>query len=220
VTPGGRRLQGDERGQALVEFALVLPMLVLLLLGVVFCGGLVLSQQSLAVSARHVARTVALEATRKGLEDPRGRGGQADEAVARRALAQVAPGAKAALGGVSWGAIGASGRGMTGALVKQGTISLGPALGNARCGVGVALYGVTVKRDLSRDMAPVGRAAAGLTPGGGLTNMLAPSLSATAVMPAELPIRGRGGGGVPGLLELNPWIGKVVQRPYRARSFD
>jgi hypothetical protein len=216
----GAQLQQDEGGQALVEFALVLPMLVLLLLGVVYCGGLVLAQQSLAVSARHVARTVALEATRQGLEDARGRGGQPDEAVARRALAQVAPRGGASLAGVSWGALGASGRGMAGALVKRGTLPLGPSLGNARCGIGVALYGATVKRDLSRDLSPLGRVAARLTPGGGLANMLAPSLSATAVMPGELPIRGRAAGGVPGVLDLNPWIGKVVQRPYRARSFE
>ncbi|MEB3328115.1 MAG: TadE/TadG family type IV pilus assembly protein [Candidatus Sericytochromatia bacterium] len=220
MRPLPARLQDEERGQALVEFSLVLPMLVVLLLGVAYCGGLVLAQQSLAVSARHVARSMALEATRQGLEDPRGRGGQPDEAVARRALNQAAPRGGAALAGVRWGALGASGRGMAGALVKRGTLPLGPALGNARCGIGVALYGATVKRDLSRDLSPLGRVAARLAPGGGLAGRLAPSLSATAVMPGELPIRGRVRGGVPGVLDLNPWIGKVVQRPYRPRSFE
>lgn len=210
----------EEDGQALAEFALMLPALVLLLVGVVFCGGLVTAQQGLAVSARHVARTVALEATRKGLQDLRGRGGQADEAVARRALAECSPRGGASVAGVSWGSLGASGRGMAGAWVKQGTLALGPALGNARCGIGVALYGVTVKRDLSQDLSPIGRIAARLAPGGGLSNLLAPSLTSSAVMPAELPIRGRLGGGVPGVLDLNPWIAKVVSRPYRKRGFE
>lgn len=209
----------QDDGQALVEFVLVLPLLILLLLGVVYCGGLVVSLQNTAVAARHVARSVALDATLKGLKDVRGRGGRADEAVGRRALAESLPVGAVSVTGINWRRTGASGRGMAGVLVKKGTVTLGPVAGSAPCGIGVALYGATVKRDLTRDMTPLGRLAARLVPGGGLGNMLMPSLSASALMPAELPIRGRGGA-VLGVLDLNPWIAKVVSRPYKPRSFE
>ena len=209
----------NEDGQALVEFVLVLPLLILLLLGVVYCGGLVASLQNTAVAARHVARSVALDATLKGLKDPRGRGGQADEAVGRRALAESLPSGAVSVAGINWGRTGAAGRGMAGALVKKGTVNLGPVAGSASCGIGVALYGATVKRDLTRDLTPIGRLASRLVPSGGLGNLLLPSLSASALMPAELPIRGRGGA-VTGVLDLNPWITRVVSRPYKPRSFD
>ncbi|MEB3197245.1 MAG: TadE/TadG family type IV pilus assembly protein [Candidatus Sericytochromatia bacterium] len=209
----------DERGQALVEFALVLPMLVLLLLGVVYCGGLVLVQQSTAMAARHAARTVALDATLKGLKDGRGKGLQPDEQLARKAVSEAMPRSTVRVTGVAWSRLGASGRGMAGVYAKTGTLSLGAGLGQARCGVGVALYGATVTRDLSRDMTPLGRLAARMLPGGGLSNLLTPALSASALMPAELPIRGRDAQ-TPGLLDLNPWIAKVVSRPYKARRFE
>ncbi|MEB3284977.1 MAG: TadE/TadG family type IV pilus assembly protein [Candidatus Sericytochromatia bacterium] len=208
-----------EDGQALVEFVLILPLLILLLLGVTYCGGLVTSLQNTAIAARHVARSVALDATLQGLKDPRGRGGKADETVGRRALAESLPVGAVSVAGINWGRAGTAGRGMAGALLKKGTVSLGPVAGQASCGIGVALYGATVKRDLTRDLTPLGRLVSRLVPGGGVGNLLLPTLSASAIMPAELPIRGRGGP-VVGVLDLNPWISKVVTRSYKPRSFD
>lgn len=210
---------GREAGQALAEFALVLPMLVLMLCGVVYCGGLVASQQNLAVGARAAARAMAIEATRQGLKNPVGQGGVANKGVGSQALEAALPGRGATLAGVSWGAIGARGSGHAGSWSKTGSVMLSNELGSAKCGIGVAFYGATVKRDLSRDLSPIGRLAARMTPGGGLSNMLTPSLSASSVMPAELPIRGNANT-VPGVLDLNPWIAKVVKRPFRPGALD
>jgi hypothetical protein len=211
---------GHDSGQALVEFALVLPMLVLMLCGVVYCGGLVASQQNLAVAARGAARAMALEATQKGLKNVDGRGGTANKGAGTAAIEAALPGRGASLAGVSWSKTGANrGSGFAGAYVKTGTVQLGEA-GSAGCGIGVALYGATVKRDLSRDLSPIGRLAARLTPGGGLSNMLAPSLSSSSVMPAELPLRGVTPANVPGVLDLNPWIRKAVSRPFRPGALD
>ena len=208
-----------EEGQALVEFALVLPMLLLMLCGVVYCGGLVASQQGLAIGARAAARAMALDGTRRALKNPAGQGGVANKGVGSAALEAALPGRGASLAGVSWSAIGAKGAGHTGSWSKTGSVMLGGDLGSARCGVGVAFYGATAKRDLSRDLSPIGRLAARMTPGGGLSNMLSPSLSASSVMPAELPIRGNTTT-QPGVLDLNPWIGKVVKRPFRPGALD
>ncbi len=217
---GAQRLKSGRRpGQALVEFALVAPMLVLMLCGVVYCGGLVASQQNLAIAARAAARAMAIESTRQGLKNAVGQGGVANKGVGSKALEAALPGRGATLAGVSWGAIGAKGSGHAGSWSKTGTVMLGGDLGSTGCGVGVAFYGATAKRDLSRDLSPIGRLAARMAPGGGLSNMLTPSLSASSVMPAELPIRGNAST-VPGVLDLNPWIAKVVKRPFRRGALD
>lgn len=213
------RLRRHQDGQALVEFALVLPMLLLMLCGVVYCGGLVASQQGLAIGARAAARAMAIDATRRGLKNPRGQGGVANKAVGAAALEAALPGRGASLAGVNWGAIGAKGAGHVGHWKKTGSVTLPGDLGSASCGVGVAFYGATVKRDLSKDLSPIGRLAARMTPGGGLSNMLTPSLSTSSVMPAELPIRGTAAT-APGVLDLNPWITKVVKRPFRPGALD
>jgi len=54
-----RRLRG-ERGAAVVEFALVVPVLILLVLGIVEYGKAVNAQATLSSAAREAARTMAL----------------------------------------------------------------------------------------------------------------------------------------------------------------
>ena len=65
----------DDRGQATVELALVLPILVLILAGVVWVGQLMATQVQLEHAAREGARAAAVD---PGAAVPR-----ADEAVAR-----------------------------------------------------------------------------------------------------------------------------------------
>lgn len=212
---GTRNQERSESGQALVEFALMAPLLVLMLCGVVYCGGLVAAQQNLAIGARAAARAMAIDATRAYLKNPAA-GGRANKGVGQQALDAALPGRGATLAGVTFSALGAGtqGSGHAGSWTKTGRIAI-PGLGQKACGVGVALYGATARRDLARDLSPIGRLSARLTPGGGLSNMLAPSLSASSVMPAELPLRG--GGTVKGVLDLNPWISAVVKRKPTAR---
>lgn len=59
-----------QRGQSLVEFALVLPIFVLLLFGVVDAGRLVYTNAALSQAAREGARLAAAEAAWIGLSGP------------------------------------------------------------------------------------------------------------------------------------------------------
>lgn len=55
-----RRVAGDERGQALIEFALVLPVLLILVLTLLVGGLLLLRHYGVTVAAREGARAAAL----------------------------------------------------------------------------------------------------------------------------------------------------------------
>lgn len=201
--------RGQEAGQALVEFALIAPVLVLVLAGVAYCGGLVIQQQGLAVAARHVARTAALDATLEGLR--RGQGQGSTEASRRKALsASLGAAQGVSTRSVRWGHLGTRGPGRLrelggydAALVAQSSLEAGGK--SYKMGLGVLYTGVSVSKDLSRDLSPVGRLASLL--GGGLTNLAGGQLSASSVMPMELPPKNRGGVGV---LDLNPWIAGIV----------
>lgn len=198
-----------EAGQALVEFALIAPVLTLVLAGVAYCGGLVIQQQGLAVAARHVARTAALDATLEGLR--RGSGELSTESSRVKALrASLGQMVGVSTRGVRWGNLSTRGpgklkqlSGYDAALVAQTTIQVGSQ--SYKAGLGVMYTGVSISKDLSRDLSPVGRLASLM--GGGLTNMAGGQLSSTSVMPMELPPKARGGVGV---LDLNPWIGGIL----------
>lgn len=56
----GERRSGDDRGAAMVEFALVLPILVMLLVGIIEFGSAYNTQLALQASAREGARAAAL----------------------------------------------------------------------------------------------------------------------------------------------------------------
>ena len=56
-----RRRWGSERGAAAVEFALVLPILVLILFGVIEFGGVYNAQLMVTGAAREAARSMALD---------------------------------------------------------------------------------------------------------------------------------------------------------------
>ena len=208
-----------EDGQALAEFALLLPLLIILMAGITYAGGLLAANQNLAIAARHAARRMAIDATQAGLKNSLGQGGVAKATVGREALDEAWPRGGLVLAGVKWGAIGVEGTGYAAAYTKTGRVQLPAPFGSMKCGVGVALYGATAVKSLRSDLSPMGKIVKDFAPGGGLANLMLPSLSAASVMPAELPIHGKGGG-APGVLELNPWISKVVGRAYSAPSLD
>src|SRR3954470_19522556 len=52
-----------RRGAAVVEFAVVSPLLVLLLLGMIECGRMIMVQQTITTAAREGARTAIVEGT-------------------------------------------------------------------------------------------------------------------------------------------------------------
>jgi Flp pilus assembly protein TadG len=63
-----RRRWGSERGAAAVEFALALPILVLILFGVIEFGGVYNAQLMVTGAAREAARTMALDGDASGAE--------------------------------------------------------------------------------------------------------------------------------------------------------
>lgn len=56
-----RRKLPARRGAAVVEFAVVAPVLILLLLGMIECGRMIMVQQVLTTAAREGARTATIE---------------------------------------------------------------------------------------------------------------------------------------------------------------
>jgi Flp pilus assembly protein TadG len=65
-----RRRRRDHRGQALVEFALTLPIFVLLIFGLIDVGRFVFSNSALSQAAREGARVGAVQAFWMGSTDP------------------------------------------------------------------------------------------------------------------------------------------------------
>ena len=64
MRPVHRRLQHQQRGTALIEMALVLPLLTLLLIGIINMGLVIREHQVLQNAAREGARYSTLQANR------------------------------------------------------------------------------------------------------------------------------------------------------------
>jgi Flp pilus assembly protein TadG len=60
---GKRRRDGGRRGAAVVEFAVVSPVLLLILLGMIECGRMIMVQQALTTAVREGARAASLTGT-------------------------------------------------------------------------------------------------------------------------------------------------------------
>lgn len=210
-----RRLMQDEDGQALVEFALVASLLLLPILGgIVYVGAMVIMQEKLAISARHVARSAAMDAQKTAFSTT-GKLGSASMTARQSALTGSSVGSQGAgLKGVNWNALGSESRGpgklkqidnYTAQLEWSAPITVRALDETAKAsthqmGIGVLYHGATIERRYD-EMAPIGR----------LAKLFTPSVSATSVMPTELTPRGQGR--VQGLLDMNSWITGVVNEP-------
>ena len=58
-----RQRNRDRKGAAVVEFAVVAPVLIMLLLGMIECGRMIMVQQSLTTAVREGARSAIIEGT-------------------------------------------------------------------------------------------------------------------------------------------------------------
>jgi hypothetical protein len=197
-----------------VEAALLSALVLLPLMGgVIYFGGMVIVQENLAVAARSVARGAALSSLEAALGKKNGVGRPSTDAVRQQALsAAVANARELEITKVNWSALN-NGRlraidGYTAEMEWTAPISVTTLdekhKSSHQMGVGVLFHGATVERSY-KDFAPVGRLAH--------LSALTPSVSATSVMPTELPPVGEGGKGVKGLLNLNSWITDIVNEP-------
>lgn len=192
--PGGR---APEQGQALVEFALVAPVLILVLLGLAYCGVLVLKQQELAIQARAASRQVALDAVKAMLSDPQGRQRTVSGANFLKAAGNPA-GMQARAGSFKGGALSGKRGDFMRTVTQTTSISIGGKKYTA--GIGAVVYGVTLEQPVDVRF----------------LSTVIPSIGASAATATELPLRGTGAQN-PGIMELNPWIREIVNEPYRSK---
>ncbi len=208
-----------QRGQALVEMAVVIPVGLLLLLAVGYIGRALLERQNMLAAARYAAREAALSAMRSPIAKYMGSGVamQATGAGDRsRAVSEAMPGRGVESAPPRWEPItgahltalrprpmGAYGMGF----VAEGSETVDGK--TMKFGIGFVLYGARAKERLTF-LEPVRKAAAGASranagPAKGLQAPL--EVSASAYMPGELPVHHP----VVGLLEINPWIKDILE---------
>lgn len=211
--------RASQRGQALVEMAVVIPVGLLLLLAVGYIGRAMLERQNMVAAARYAAREASLAAMRGPAAKFAGSGviQQATGAGVRsRAVSEAMPGRNAVSAPPRWEPV-------TGAHLAQlqprplGAYGLGfVAQGSQnvegksyKFGIGFVLYGARAKERLTF-LEPIRKAASGAsranaTPARGLQSPL--EVSAAAYMPGELPVHHP----VVGLLQINPWIKEILE---------
>ncbi|HEY7935726.1 MAG TPA: TadE family protein [Candidatus Limnocylindrales bacterium] len=70
TSPGGRRRDRHRRGQALVEFALMFPIFLMMLFGLIDAGRYIYMDSVVSQAAREAARLAAVQASWIGVSDP------------------------------------------------------------------------------------------------------------------------------------------------------
>ncbi|MGE3728386.1 MAG: TadE family protein [Candidatus Sericytochromatia bacterium] len=220
----------QEKGQALVELAIVFPLLLVLMLAVGYFGHAVSAQQNLNTAARSAARQMAIDSTSTALRRTLGNyspdaeiflelaskdlqsllrknqllvrnqtfighdynqifdlDGQFERLNEQRffyALRETVDGTSSAYNSPS---------------PKDRNGKTPENLRSLEMGIGALYYGGTLQYRLD-ELNPISRVIFQLDSDPTIR------IGATALMPAELPLRG----GSYGLLSLNPWIGKLV----------
>jgi competence protein ComGC len=222
-----RRFLHHQRGQALLEMGIVLPLLIILMLGVVYFGHSTIALQNLNAGARSAARQMAMESTDGILL--RRNGGYAASRERFLSLAQdslagmIYPEQLSARSSTRQTLNYQEDLSLFGSLstsdqhrwiysfqenVDINTVSPLPRdltgktpanLQSLRFGLGAVFYGGTLQYRLE-NLTPISRFL--------FRNQKDPTLTlgATSMMPAELPLRGEGYG----LMNLNPWLSQLV----------
>ena len=206
-----------ERGQALVEMAVILPIGLLLLLAVGYIGRALIERQAMFGAARFAAREAALDAMRSPGAKASGAGVAAQSAAGgnRAKNAQEASGRAVDSVAPLWEPV-------TGIVRSQlQPVPLGPygmafmarksaSVGgtSVHFGIGFVLYGAKVKERLTF-LEPARKAVSGASkmnanPTRGLAAPL--EVSGSAYMPGELPVHGP-----VGLVMANDWIKKILE---------
>jgi uncharacterized protein (UPF0333 family) len=224
-----------QKGQALVELAIVFPLLLVLMLAVGYFGHAVSSQQNLNTAARSAARQMAIDSTSTALRrtlgnyspDPDnflelasndlqsllrknqllvrdqtflghdynqlfaldGRFERLSEQRFLYSLQETIDGSSSAYNSPT---------------PKDRTGKVPENLRDLQMGLGALYYGGTLQYRLD-ELNPISRVIFQLDSDPTIR------IGATALMPAELPLRG----GSYGLLNLNPWIAKLVSEDVR-----
>lgn len=208
-----------QSGQALVEAGLLLPLLVFMLVAVGFLGLAIYERQNVLIAARFAAREASMNAMARGKADILLGAGVLRESTAanlRKTYARQVLGAKREL------AVNAPEWRYESDVRHQKlsrTVALGP-YGRAyvaknptgEFGLGFVMYG----QSLTSKSGWLNAMGAGLNESSGLVSDRpkrlwdGPGVRAEGYMPGELPIHGKGVGGDIGLMELNPWIKRIL----------
>jgi hypothetical protein len=225
-----------EKGQALVELAIVFPLLLVLMLAVGYFGHAVSSQQNLNTAARSAARQMAIDSTSSAARRTLGSYAPEPEKFLELAASdlqsllrknQLLVRDKTFIGHDYNQIFGLDGQferlseqrffyslretvdGTSSAYnspsPKDRNGKTPENLRSLEMGIGALYYGGTLQYRLD-ELNPISRVIFQLDSDPTIR------IGATALMPAELPLRG----GSYGLLNLNPWIGKLVGEDVRS----
>lgn len=229
-----RNTRRGQRGQAILEAALILPLLVFMLLAMGFFGFAMVERQNAIVAARFAARETSMNAMR-GMEDKYwGKGTMMEAALAKtkeEAAKTALPGRTVKVAPPEWAKLARTVRPAT--MYKQ--VPLGPyamayvstkrltptdetgkpAGAPFDAGIGFVLYGQKVVSNASW-LNESGKAldeSRKMLPGGSKGKLWSGfGLEAEAYMPAELPLYLKSPKGSYGLLDLNPWMKQILSK--------
>lgn len=203
----------------MVEAGLLMPLLVFMLIAVGFLGFAIYERQNVLIAARFAAREASMNAMAKGKSDILLGTGILQESTStdqRRAYARQVLGGKrdVAVNAPEWSYEGAVSHPR---LAK--TVVLGP-YGHAHLaknpsgefGLGFVMYGqrLTSKSGWLNALGSSLNESSGLVTDRPKRLWDGMGVRADGYMPGELPIHGKGVGGDIGLMELNPWIKRIL----------
>lgn len=216
-----------QKGQAIVEAALILPLLVFMLLAMAFFGFAMVERQNTIVAARFAARETSMAAMRAWEDKYWGKGTMMEAALAKtkEGAAKISlPGRTVKVAPPDWRRFTTTVKpdpmyrpvplgpfAMAFVATKQltPTDETGKPVGSSfNAGIGFVLYGQKVVSNASwlNESGKAVNEAKKLLPGSRSKVWNGFGLEAEAYMPAELPLYLKSPKGSYGLLDLNPWM--------------
>lgn len=216
-----------QKGQAIVEAALILPLLVFMLLAMAFFGFAMVERQNTIVAARFAARETSMAAMRAWEDKYWGKGTMMEAALAKTkegAAKTALPGRTVKVAPPDWRRftttvkpaplyrqvpLGPYATAFVATKQITPTDETGKPVGSSfNAGVGFVLYGQKVISNASwlNESGKAVNEAKKLLPGSRSKVWNGFGLEAEAYMPAELPLYLKSPKGSYGLLDLNPWM--------------